>query len=333
MKKQNNQGFSHHLILPILVILAVGAIGVYTLNRSKAATQVELASSSRITIASWNTLITNSKKNIAKGATALSASADIIDVQELNYKSERQAIRDKLMCKKCTFTGYMYKWKSYGATPASASIFWNKTKFTKKDAGWLWSYGKAQKYWTVEKDRNAPEGKVASRYITWVRLLDNATGREFYVLNTHTIAAIDKDGTGNTKNPKRMALYKKHMDTVASFIQSIKAKGDYPIFLTGDFNVDYRKDNPSYQGLKGMSVYADFPYAKLTALNMHSGWERFNLAGIADTVRTQGSSGNRIIDYVWSTDHNNVTPISASISSNAYGSDHLPVFYSFDLAR
>jgi len=333
MIKRNEKGFSHHFILPILVILAVGAIGVYTLTRSKAATQTELAPSSTITIASWNTLITNSKKNISSGATALSKSADILDVQELNYKPERQAIRDKLMCKNCAYTGYMYKWSSVGATPASVSIFWNKTKFTKKEAGWLWSYGKNQKYWAVEKDKNAPDGKVASRYITWVRLQDKATGREFYVLNTHTIAAIDKDGTGNANNPKRMALYKRHMEVLTAFIQTIKTKGDYPIFLTGDFNVDYRKDNPAYQGLKGMSVYADFPYAMLTTLDMHNGWQRFNLAGIADDARTQGSSGNRIIDYVWSTDRSDVTPLSASISSNSYGSDHYPVFYSFELQR
>ncbi len=37
LKKLNHKGFSHHLILPVLVIAAVTAIGVYLLNGSKAA--------------------------------------------------------------------------------------------------------------------------------------------------------------------------------------------------------------------------------------------------------------------------------------------------------
>lgn len=37
--KLGNKGFHHHFLLPILAIIAVGAIGYYMLNLSKAAVE------------------------------------------------------------------------------------------------------------------------------------------------------------------------------------------------------------------------------------------------------------------------------------------------------
>lgn len=37
LKKLNQKGFSHHILIPLVVLLMVGAIGTYTLGKSNAA--------------------------------------------------------------------------------------------------------------------------------------------------------------------------------------------------------------------------------------------------------------------------------------------------------
>ncbi len=55
--KLNQEGFSHHLILPVLVMVAVAAIGVYLLNGSKAA---ELPKNSSVaSVANPNSCVDN----------------------------------------------------------------------------------------------------------------------------------------------------------------------------------------------------------------------------------------------------------------------------------
>ena len=42
LKKLNQKGFSHHILIPLVVLLMVGAIGTYTLGKSNAAVQKEI---------------------------------------------------------------------------------------------------------------------------------------------------------------------------------------------------------------------------------------------------------------------------------------------------
>jgi endonuclease/exonuclease/phosphatase family metal-dependent hydrolase len=88
------------------------------------------------------------------------------------------------------------------------------------------------------------------------------------------------------------------------------------VIVTGDFNVNYRLDH----------TVSYFPRLALNAINLHSGWERLELAGIGPRSGSiVGSS--RIVDYVFTADDAALQPVAATIGTEAYSSDHYPVFY------
>jgi hypothetical protein len=102
------------------------------------------------------------------------------------------------------------------------------------------------------------------------------------------------------------------MDKLKALITTFQAK-NLPIFLTGDFNVNYRLD----------SLYKDplFPYANMSAVGVQSSYESLNLASIASSQGTFNGS-NRLIDYLFHWDRADVTIDSERISLSTHGSDH-----------
>lgn len=316
-KNSKSQGFSHHLLLPILVILIIGVVGVITVTRINAAKgNANKKPSSVFTIATWNLLYTNDKQDIP-GIKAFLGRAEILGVQEFNNRDGRYTeANKKLLCSKCAYDGYMPKWKTLnkGATPASQSVFWNRSKFEEVKKGYEQAYGDSDtKTYEVSKGGGGKE-VVGSRFIVWVLLRNKATGQQFYYINTHTISTVDSSGKPS-KYKDRVAMYKKHMDNLTTIVKDFQKTG-YPIFITGDFNVDYRTD---------VKVkYKNFPFTKLGAVNVHSNWERLGIANLTDEEGTQ-NHGNRIIDYVWASDNNKVQLLSTERSLYTHGSDHYGV--------
>ncbi len=277
----------------------------------------EPAGGSTMTIASWNTLFTNSTSNIKKGSSAVSSKADIIGFQELHQPDRRKAMRDTLLCSSCAYAGYVHNYSTDGSNPGSLAIVWKKSRFNVISSG----YYKVSDPETIKTSTGTTGNRISAKWITWAKLSDKSTGKEFYVLNTHTVASLESRGKPMSGEGDRVANYKHHMDVLTSKLKVLKASG-LPVFVTGDFNVNYRYDVNVH--------YKDFPYARLGTVGVHSNWQRLNLAGISKSIGSHGD-GNRIIDYVWIGDNAAVYPKTLAISGSRYGSDHSPVYLTLNL--
>ncbi len=265
-----------------------------------------------ITVASWNTLFSN-KTPLATGAKSIGAKADVIGFQEVHWvdKTHMYSLRDNFICNSCQFDGYMdsYKQTSSGSRPASLTIAWKKSRFSEINSGYKSVYSK-----------DAADGEGSSKWITWVKLKDKKTADSFYVVNTHTVASIESKGKPNS-DKDRVALYKKHMDVLTSFLKSLQRE-NIPIIVLGDFNVNYRYDKTA--------KYKDFPYVRLGQLGFRSNWDLLNLSGIAASASTHGS-GSRLIDYAWLWGPD-AKAVATSIGSK-YGSDHHTVYFSVAIGK
>jgi endonuclease/exonuclease/phosphatase family metal-dependent hydrolase len=80
------------------------------------------------------------------------------------------------------------------------------------------------------------------RIVTWARLLDLVTGREFYAVNTHL------DHVSEHARQRSAALIR---DRLAAFDPSL------PTVLTGDFNTAAGAGNPVYDILVTRAGYVD----------------------------------------------------------------------------
>lgn len=266
----------------------------------------------------------------SEGLAALAKSADIIALQESHISDFRKAIASKITCAQasCPLAGVDLTkaypkedaMKENGSLPASIPILWNKNRFTLKDQG----------VYTALKTgyKDASGDWVSLKWITWVKLEDNATKKQFSVINTHTVAGIEALGKPKDTNSKkaagqRLKTYAAHMDLLVSLVQYLQESGS-PVFVTGDFNVNYR-----YDSLK-TNQYKDFPYAKFGNESLKSNYQLTNLQGIASTDGSQGA-GTRLIDYVFSWDKGGIDYIANTIESNRYGSDHSPVVLSLKI--
>lgn len=263
------------------------------------------AGQTAITLASWNTLFSN-KTPLATGAKSIGAKADVIGFQEVHWadKKHRYSLLNDFICGSCTFDGYMdaYKRNDGGSRPASLTIAWKKSRFSSVGSGYKSVYS-----------ADEADGEGSAKWITWVKLKDIKTGDTFYVVNTHTVASVESKGKPNS-DKDRVALHKKHMNVLTSFLKGLQ-RDNIPIFVLGDFNVNYRYDKTA--------KYKDFPYVRMGQIGFRSNWDILNLSGIASSASTHGS-GSRIIDYAWMWGPN-AKAASTSIGGK-YGSDHHVVY-------
>ena len=261
-------------------------------------------------ITSWNTYYGNSTTNVGNAAQELSGKGgDILAFQEVHQPSRRTALKSKMIdCSGCKYSGYVQNYSTDGSSPASLPIYWNKTRFSLLNSGYV----------KVADATGTDPNYISSKWITWVSLRDIATGRQFYVLNTHTVASIESGGQIGGDSG-RVNNYKTHMNKLDTLIDDFQRSGT-PIFITGDFNVNYRKDR------EVQSIY--FPYYRTNKQGIKSNWQIFG----PPSGGTQGSN-DRVIDYVFSMTHGAVAPVSASKYGNRFGSDHYPVFYSLRLTK
>ncbi len=269
------------------------------------------ATLSSLTVSAWNTLYSNSTSNVANGAAAIASNAQVIGFQELHSPNRRKAIRDKLLCSSCSYSGYVKDYSTSGSSPASLSIIWRKDLFTLNSSG----YYKVSGGMGVKSSAGS---RISAKWITWVKLRDKKSNKLFYFLNTHTVASVESSGKPRGGEGDRLRNYVTHMNILTAKVSTFQ-KEKIPIFIVGDFNVNYRYDSKVQ--------YKDFPYTRLGKIGVRSNWQRLNLAGISKGSGTHGG-GSRIIDYAYSADNKEVVPVSASISKSKYGSDHAPVYMS-----
>ena len=90
-------------------------------------------------IASWNSYFGNSSSNVANAAQELSGKGgDILAFQEVHQPSRRTAIKSKIIdCGSCKYSGYVQNYSTDGSSPASLPIYWNKTRFSLLNSGYV----------------------------------------------------------------------------------------------------------------------------------------------------------------------------------------------------
>lgn len=102
-------------------------------------------------------------------------------------------------------------------------IFYNNKKFTEVSSGYFWlsenPLEAGSKGWDAACERIA----------TWAKLKDNASGKVFFVLNTH----FDHIGQVAQRESAKLILNKVNLYT---------QKKKLPIIVTGDFNVNARTE-------------------------------------------------------------------------------------------
>ena len=263
------------------------------------------------TIASWNTLYDNTPSAVGSGAASLAARAQIISFQELNSPDRRQAIKASLIeCAGCHYSGYFPDSTGDGwGTSATVSLAWDTQRFTALKTG----------TYAVLGDK-AYGANTSNKWINWVKLRDDTTGKQLYVLNTHFTAGVEKNGVATTTTAAQKN-YQAHMNYLVNVLTTL-AKEKVAVYVTGDFNVDYRLD----------STVSYFPNKALSAIKMTNGWKQLGLAGVEESSGSLVASPtatvkNRILDYVWTNARPEETPVAMAINSDSYGSDHYPVLY------
>lgn len=130
-----------------------------------------------------------------------------------------------------------------------SAIFYKPSKFEIMESGTFWlapDITKPNKGWDA----------ALPRICTWAKMKSKATGKEFFLFNTHF------DHKGVEARVKSATLILSQIEKIA---------GDSQVILTGDFNVD--QDSAPYaefintQGVKDAFQHADFVYANNGTMN------------------------------------------------------------------
>lgn len=212
---------------------------------------------------------------------------DIIGTQE-GYKHQIEFL--------CEETGYDY----YGGgrddgidAGEHAAILFNREKFSVLDSG---------NFWLREMPDEPGLGWDATccfRICSWVQLLDKASGRAFYVFNTH----FDHQGVIARQESAKLLINR---------IREIA--GDNPVICTGDFN-----SNPETIQIQQISKVLKDTY-------FHSETPAYGPVGTFNGFKWDAALENRI-DYIFVSQQFRVMKYAALTDSKnqRYPSDHLPV--------
>lgn len=246
------------------------------------------------TIGTWNVYGAN-KQNVGSRAADILKSAQVLGLQEVHSSTKMNQVKTAA-CATCAYDVYM------PSAGDSYPLLWEKALFKKVDQGSAYM--------------SSPPG-LAKRYAVWVKLQNKKTSKLSYVINTHLPPSVESGG--NSTNGKYTASYKTHMDNLVALIKSKKADG-IPLFVTGDFNVNFRRD----------CKVSFFPCQALAqGQSVVSGWAstspKYN--GVSGNQGTHASK-DRLIDYVMAWKRSDVTANTSTVlGGNSYGwggSDHKP---------
>lgn len=261
----------------------------------------------RITVATWNANYNNTVAAVVAHVRD-DVDADVIGLQEMGSQQHARDIVDALTCPSCDYRAFQVFQDNAHACP----ILWKKAKFT------LLASGHLRVNDPVDVNDNGSRDHLLAKSTVWVKLQEKTTGARFFLSNNHLVPSVEgADGQVRASaSPERLALYREHMDGLVQTVDRANAQG-LPVFVTGDFNVNYRRDHVTQAPL--------FPYARLAAKNVYANWKYLGVpAG-------QGTHGARVIDYVHVTRApKKVLPLSQAILGPG-GSDHDAVRVRFRL--
>jgi len=238
---------------------------------------------------------------------------DVLALQEFASWKKREKVRLRYAdCAKCVYDAWIPIPAVQGGTP----ILWRSDKFELVHKAWTQVTED-----TYVGDKGAGPSTIRAKYIVWVHLREIATGREIFVLNNHFVPTVQGEDGGSNTNHKRVALYEEHMNGLVEMIRGIQARKRM-VFVTGDFNVNYRKDRIVQDPV--------FPYASLGALNVRASYYAL---GEPATGTHELSNGFdlRLIDYVHFWDRKKLVTPQAQRIMMGLNSDHRPLVVDFKL--
>lgn len=262
---------------------------------------------STVRIASFNTEAGLSTSEAVSDITRLAgAGTHVIALQEMGSPSRRAAVREALVdCSNCPFEAYFPVGAPANATP----ILYRWQKFRLEGTG-----SKQVTERTYVGPRGAGPSWIRAKYVNYVQLRDRETGQAVYVLNNHAVPSVQAKDGGSNGNTRRLAIYRKHMDGLKTLVSSLRASGA-AVFVTGDLNVNYRKDRIVRDRI--------FPFYNMKQVSTRASYWHLGEPARGTHVLPSGHS-TRLIDYVYITDHPAVTAESQRILLG-YNSDHRPV--------
>lgn len=265
-------------------------------------------------VVTLNTAATISTARALSDIKQLAATgADIITLQEMASAERRKAVRAALVdCAGCAYSAWMPALPVPGSTP----ILFRKDKFELVKAG-----TEQVSAPTYVGARGAGPSTLNAKFVNWVKLHELTTGRRIFVLNNHAVPTVQaKNGGPNTALPKRLALYRQHMSGLKSLISRFEARRK-PVFVTGDFNVNFRKDRVVRASL--------FPYVNMAQVHVQASYQALGEPVNGTHVLPNGYD-KRLIDYVMFSNHPAVDPVSQRVLFG-YNSDHRPLMVDFTL--
>ena len=270
-----------------------------------------------IEVATLNTAATMSAKRAMKDIAALAATGpDVIALQEMGSGKRRSRTKERLVeCEGCRYGAYV----PTPAVPGSTPILFRWSRFD------LIGKGTQQvSERTYVGPRGAGPSTLRAKFVNWVQLKERRTGRQLVVLNNHAVPTVQAPGGGpNRRQPKRLALYRQHMNGLKSLVRAFKRTGA-AVVVTGDLNVNYRKDKTVRARL--------FPYANLGSVGIHSSYQVLG-EPTRGTHELPNGTDTRLIDYVaYSSAQRGIKAVEQRVL-RGYRSDHRPVVVKLRLRR
>jgi endonuclease/exonuclease/phosphatase family metal-dependent hydrolase len=268
-----------------------------------------------VRIATFNTAATQSTRRGFNDVKALlAAGPDIVALQEMSSWERRERVRTRLLdCATCQWDG----WIPVPAVQGGQPILWRSDKFTFLGRDWIEVAPE-----TFVGERGAGPATMHAKYVVRLRLRDNVTGRTIWILNTHFVPTVEGSNGRRNTNTRRTRLYARHMAGLQAVIDRIKAReGGGLVFVTGDFNVNYRKDKVAQDPI--------FPYAALGTRALRSSYFKLGEPATGTHVLDNGFD-KRLIDYVHFKQTRRVTATGQRIV-RGLGSDHRPLIVDFKI--
>ena len=176
-----------------------------------------------------------------------------------------------------------------------SAIVYKKDKYKVVENGDFWFSE------TPEVPGKGWDATCCNRICSWAKFEEISTGKEFYVFNSH----FDHQGQIARKNSSQMLV-----DRVKEM------NGDYPIFVTGDFNAT--PESEPMKILTNSGILVDSYIATKEP--------PYGTVGTFNSFRLDAPMSNRI-DYVWVTPDIEVKKYGVlnDVQYGRFPSDHFPV--------
>jgi hypothetical protein len=260
----------------------------------------------KFTVASWN-VKTDNTKTVGTEVLSLLTKSQIIGLQTLRTKTMRDSVKSKVICSSCAYSGYLAAYSGSDSGPSDLPIIWDKSAFT------IVGSGSSRKMCDAASSKSY---SYAARYATWVKLQSKANGKQFYVVDTHTMSPGESGGKPGSDS-LLTGRFQTHMTNLKGLIGELQ-KANVPIYVVGTFNVDYRYDRFGYTSY--------FPYTSFKSMGVRSSWDLMGLSGVSSSVGTVSGS-KRLIDYVFTWQRSDVTANAIAVATSTHGSDHYAVYF------